>query len=55
MTAECGSEGFGGTPPEQLPTPAESIKQLKARERRLERERQPCPFPALDAPSTSDE
>ncbi|MGH2518066.1 MAG: DNA damage-inducible protein D [Ktedonobacterales bacterium] len=41
-------EDFGGTPPELLPTPTESIQQIEAREqRRLERERQPSLFPEL--------
>jgi DNA-damage-inducible protein D len=36
---------LGGTPPEQLPTPAESIQQLQTRERKqLEGERQPSLF-----------
>jgi DNA-damage-inducible protein D len=36
---------LGGTPPEQLPTPAESIQQLQTRERRLlEGDRQPSLF-----------
>ena len=46
---------LGGTPPEQLPTPAESIAQAQARERRaLEHERanerQPSLFAALPEP-----
>jgi DNA-damage-inducible protein D len=41
-------QDLGGTPPELLPTPAESIQQLDVREqRRLERERQPSLFPEL--------
>lgn len=41
-------EDLGGTPPEQLPTPAESIQQIEARERRrLEQERQPLLFPEM--------
>jgi DNA-damage-inducible protein D len=36
---------LGGTPPEQLPTPAESIQQLQTRERKqLESDRQPSVF-----------
>ena len=43
-------EDLGGTPPEQLPTPAESIQQIEARERlHLERERQPLLFPELES------
>ena len=39
---------LGGTPPEQLPTPAESIQQLQASERKqLEGERQPSLFDDL--------
>jgi DNA-damage-inducible protein D len=35
-------EELGGTPPEQLPTPAESVQQVKAREqKRIEAERMP--------------
>lgn len=38
-------EELGGTPPEQLPTPSESIAQLRANERRrVEQERQPSLF-----------
>lgn len=39
-------EDLGGTPPEQLPAPDESIQQLQARERRrIASERQPALFP----------
>ena len=46
-------EDLGGTPPEDLPTPAESIQQLQTRERRAlegerQRERQPSLFEALE-------
>lgn len=42
-------DDLGGTPPEQLPTPTESIQQLEAYERqRLESERQPSLFPELE-------
>jgi DNA-damage-inducible protein D len=52
-------EELHGTPPEQLPTPAQSIQQLQraeaAREqRRLERERQPSLFDLPD-PDPDDE
>jgi DNA-damage-inducible protein D len=44
---------LGGTPPEQLPTPAENIQQLQTRERRqLESERQPSLF---DYPGDQEE
>lgn len=49
---------LGGTPPEQLPTPAESIAQLQRQERqRIEAQRQPLlPFPAdADADTPGDE
>lgn len=39
-------EEMGGTPPEELPTPAQSIQQVQAKERRrIEQERQPSLFP----------
>ncbi len=42
-------EDLGGTMPEQLPTPAESIKEIEAKERRrLERQTQPPLFPEQD-------
>ena len=42
-------EELGGTPPEQLPTPLESIQQLQRREQqRLPSERQPSLFGPLD-------
>lgn len=45
-------EDLGGTPPERLPTPAESIQELQRKEQaRLEAERQPSLF---DAPRASD-
>ncbi|MGH2516542.1 MAG: hypothetical protein ACRDHP_12880, partial [Ktedonobacterales bacterium] len=44
-----------GTPPEQLPTPTESIKQLQRREqKRLEREKQPALFPDVDTNTKDD-
>ncbi|HEV2459317.1 MAG TPA: hypothetical protein VGS80_13235 [Ktedonobacterales bacterium] len=40
---------LGGTMPEDLPTPAESIKQVQRREQqRIEAKRQPPLFPAVD-------
>jgi len=49
-------EELGGTPPEQLPTPSESIQQLQRREQqRLEAERQPSLFAPLGETSDSDE
>jgi DNA-damage-inducible protein D len=46
-------EDLGGTPPEQLPTPAESIQELQQKERaRIGRERQPSLF---DTPRAGDE
>lgn len=43
-------EELEGTPPEQLPTPAESVQAVRSREqRRLQAERQPSLFPEDDA------
>jgi DNA-damage-inducible protein D len=43
-------EELQGTPPEQLPTPAESVQAVRAREQqRLQAERQPLLFPKADA------
>jgi DNA-damage-inducible protein D len=43
---------LGGTMPEDLPTPAESIKQLERQEqKRIEAERQPSPFDDDEVPS----
>ena len=43
-------EELEGTPPEQLPTPAESVQAVRSREqRRLQAERQPSLFPKDDA------
>jgi DNA-damage-inducible protein D len=52
-------EDLGGTPPEQLPTPAESIQQLQTRERRAlesekQRERQPSLFEGFEPEDASD-
>ena len=48
-------EELGGTPPEQLPTPNESIQQLQRREQqRLEAERQPSLFAPLSEVSAAD-
>jgi len=49
-------EELGGTPPEQLPTPSESIQQLQRREQqRLTAERQPSLFAPLGETSVADE
>ena len=50
-------DGLGGTPPEALPTPPESIRELQKRERRaLDGERQPSLFDTLDgAPDGASE
>jgi DNA-damage-inducible protein D len=49
-------EELGGTPPEQLPTPSESIQQLQRREqRRLTAERQPSLFAPLGEGSASSD
>ena len=43
-------EELEGTPPEQLPTPTESVQAVRSREqRRLQAERQPSLFPDEDA------
>ena len=43
-------EELEGTPPEQLPTPVESVQAVRSREqRRLQAERQPSLFPKDDA------
>jgi DNA-damage-inducible protein D len=43
-------EELEGTPPEQLPTPSESVQAVRAREKqRLQAERQPSLFPTVDA------
>jgi DNA-damage-inducible protein D len=47
------TDELGGTPPEELPTPAEGIRQLEARERKRieeaqDREARPSLFPELD-------
>lgn len=45
----------GGTPPKQLPTPAQSIQQLQQQERkRIAAERQPSLFPDADASVEGD-
>jgi hypothetical protein len=48
-------EECGGTPPEEAPTPAQSIKQLQRAERaRLEREAQARRLPALHGAGEDD-
>ena len=49
-------EELGGTPPEQLPTPTQSVTQLQAHERqRIESERQPSLFPPANAEGEESE
>lgn len=49
-------EELGGTSPEQLPTPTQSIQQLQAHERqRVESERQPSLFPPANAEGEESE
>ena len=48
-------EELEGTPPEQLPTPSESVQAVRTREQqRLQTERQPSLFPSADSPTDAE-